>query len=405
MGISRALMWGVGALVGACASLAVAQDASACTCTERAADLDEEVARRGVIFYGAVTAFDELSPELWAATFKIDKSYKGKFKEDAVVTVMTGATPKQCGVDFRIGRKFIVYADEQGGGLKTSTCHYTEKLVDPPIAPEVRSLAPVPTGKGSVESRTRRAADVVVAKVTKAGRGFAGSWDAVIFEAKVSRSFKGTRAGKTLKIMYDEEACSGGKKRNLLAEDDMFGEAAPFEEGKSYLIYTFDDDPTRVMPCHGNFEPLGAASAQVDELATLCAGGACNKMGQGHRAVTRLRNGLRGKAISQAKSTIKSCARKLPMYSKSGAITEVNLDVQLRPDGKVELLGLSTSGTIASQTIYDKASDCIAGGGSKWSVSEFPGLPVTAAMKIQIADAKKGPKFERIKTTLSTRER
>ena len=93
------------------------------------------------------------------------------------------------------------------------------------------------------------------------------------------------------------------------------------------------------------------------------------------------------------------------MYSKSGAITEVNLDVQLRPDGKVELLGLSTSGTIASQTIYDKASDCIAGGVSKWSVSEFPGLPVTAAMKIQIADAKKGPKFERIKTTLSTRER
>lgn len=404
MGVSKALTWGVGAAVVMCASLA-AQRASACTCSERAADLDEETARRGAIFYGAVTAFDELGPELWAATFKIDKSYKGKFKEGSVVTVMTGATPKQCGVDFRIGRKYIVYADEQGGGLTTSTCSYTEKLADPPLAPEVRSLAPVPTGKGSVESRTRRAEDVVVVKITEAGRSFAGSWDAVIFEAKVTTSFKGTRAGKTLKIMYDQDACSGGKRRNLLAEDDMFGEAAPFEEGKSYLLYTFDDEPTRVMPCHRNFEPLGDASAQIRELEVLCAGGACNKMGRGHKAVTKLRNGLRGAVASRAKSTIKTCAKKLPMYSKSGAITEVSLDVQLRADGKVALLGLSTSGTIASQTIYDKVSDCIAGAVSKWSVPEFPGEPVVVAMKLQIADAKRGPKFERVKATLSTKKR
>lgn len=374
--------------------------ASACGC-KRASSIDQAILDTPEIFYGAVESFQEREDGAWIATVKVSKNYKGKRARDgSEVEVKTGISADVCGFDFRPNRSYLIFASVEDDELSTTTCHYTEKLKSAPISPEVRSLALKPVGKGTVTERVSRASGVFVGRVEDAGKGFAGRFQDTPLEVKVMTAYKGVRKGKKITLRYDQEACTGGKKkRSLLDDSDLSGDVeVPFEKGKRYLFFTYGEDPMMVTPCHGNFAEVetSAASEQLDELKTLCRKGRCEKLGVGYAKASKLRSTLQKEAEQKARVTIERCAGEVPMYSSAGAITDVDLSIRARPDGKVELVNIQSSGSVADGGIYDQAVECIAKTLPEWVMTEFPGDPVVIELELRLADDKRGPKFKEV---------
>lgn len=376
--------------------------ASACEC-KRASSIDQAVIDTPEIFFGTVERFEEREDGAWIATVKVSKNYKGRLARDgSEVEVKTGMNEEVCGYDFRPNRSYLIFATVEDDELTTSTCAYTEKLKEAPIGPAVRSLAMTPVGKGTVTERASRASGVFVGQVTDAGKGFAGRFHNAAIEVKVTTAFKGVKKGKKLTLRYDEDACTGGKKRSLLDDSDLGvgGGDVPFEKGKRYLFYTYGEDPAMVTPCHGNFVEEGVASEQLSELEKVCKGSRCEKLGEGYARASKLRGTLKAEADQKARVAIDRCAGKVPMYSSDGALTDVDLSIRALPDGKVELVNIQTSGTIADGSVYDAAVACIAGTLPEWVMTSFPGSPVEIEMEIRIKDDRRGPKFEEVRVKL-----
>ena len=376
--------------------------AEACQC-KRASSIDQAVIDTPEIFFGTVEAFEERDDGAWIATVKVSKNYKGRrASEGDEVEVKTGLNEEVCGFDFRPNRSYLIFATVEDDELTTTTCAYTEKLKEAPIGPEVRSLAMKPVGKGSVTERASRASGVFVGQVTDAGKGFAGRFHNAAIEVKVTTAYKGVRKGKKLTLRYDEEACTGKKKRSLLDDSDLglTDAEVPFEKGKRYLFFTYGEDPAMVTPCHGNFVEEGAASEQLSELKKVCKRGSCEKLGEGYARASKLRSKLKEEADQKVRVTIDRCAGKVPMYSEDGALTDVDLSIRALPGGKVELVNIQTSGSIADGAVYDSAVACIAETLPEWVMSSFPGEPVEIELEVRIKDDRRGPKFEEVNVKL-----
>jgi hypothetical protein len=151
------------ALVTACAAAALvpfsAQPASACTCLTTEPEALSEAA--DIVFTGtAVEVFPDLNLGAPAdvATFAVDTAYKGDVRDR--MKIVTPARSASCGVGFRTGVRYTVFAQEGQFGLETTRCDATtEGEVDvdrfglqatpvaPPLSPEAAPAAP-PRGKG-----------------------------------------------------------------------------------------------------------------------------------------------------------------------------------------------------------------------------------------------------------------
>lgn len=379
-------------------TLMLGAHASVMACECSAKTLDEATHEADEIFFGKVAAFDEVEGGDWAATFDVERAYKGKTRTKGSSVIQTREDAKACGVQFRIGSTYMVYASREGDTLKTSTCALTQKLKRAPIAPEVRGLAPVVPAQGALVGRVSQASMVFVGQVKEVGKGYAGSFDDVLMEVKVETSFKGARRGKTVVVRYDEKSCPG-KSRSLLDDDVLHGTLkAPVEVGESYLFFTHGESPVAVAACHGNH--VAVASAPLDELKALCKGKTCEELGRGHAQAAKLRAAIGQKILSQAKISLDQCAGEAALYSSEGAITALDMQVRARSDGKVDMLDIRTRGTHEGGAMYDAAVECVAGKVALWGVPAFDGGALELDVLLRMKEGARGPRFVRDEVTM-----
>jgi hypothetical protein len=107
----------------------------ACSCAtypELAIELDE----RSVVFAGDVSSIDTVSrgdglvssADPVFVTFEVSKVWKGSLEKETVVrTVRDEAS---CGYTFALGNSYLVFADEDGGVIRTGLCSGTQPLND-----------------------------------------------------------------------------------------------------------------------------------------------------------------------------------------------------------------------------------------------------------------------------------
>ena len=111
-------------------------DAFACRCGqptneksfERAAAVEKSFEKASVIFSGEVIKLDD-----FRATLKVEKVWKGKFKEEIVMLTGTTKTAEwyqfsTCDYDYVFGQKYLIYANGSEDKLKTSLCSRTKSL-------------------------------------------------------------------------------------------------------------------------------------------------------------------------------------------------------------------------------------------------------------------------------------
>ena len=377
---------------------ALSAHAQQCRCPQGRAGLDLATHRSPIVVYGEVHSFEEVDEFTWVAKIEVGRGYKGSFEEGDEIAVYTGYGEDRCGVTFTPGRSFLMFIERSEGRLRASSCDPNEQLDVAPIGPQVRSLAPVPPGKGRVVERASRANHVFIGEVTEAGDGFAGSWHGSGLKVRVTRPFKNTKKNQKIEIGFDELTCRGGRITNNLLAEDIPGstKGAPFIKEKLYLFYTYGENPVSITPCHGNFVEESAAGDQIKKLSALCGTSrTCNDLGRGWSDAARHREALSRSALAMTKQSISQCAARTAMFSgKKGSITKVDWRLNLRPQGKVDLLAVETEGSLEDASVYDAVSACLADSVSSWSIESFPGEPLEVEVTQRFRDKSSAPRYE-----------
>ncbi len=356
-------------------------------------DLEQTTLQSDAVVFGKVAELEPEGETTWRAELEVEKTYKGKIKEGSTIEVSSPQGEDE--VDWQAGQQVIVYLNKSTGSWATSKCVGSKPVEVQPLAAETSKFFPVKPADAPLELKARRASAIFTGEVVAAGRGYAGRWDGVMIEVKVKDAIKGTKRNKKIKLRLDEDSCSGGKKRNLLSDDDLLAGdlEAPFKEKESYLFFAYDEAPHQVMLCHENMAPLASASDDVSMLKTMCKKGRCQS---GHDAVTSLRKKIKAGVESNTINSLKTCAKQFPLYSKDGAITDLSLHVRIQPAGKVELLNVESKGTLQDGSLYGKLGQCMQQQLEQWSIYEQDGRPdLEAKVELQMKEASRGPKVER----------
>ena len=90
--------------------------------------------------------------------------------------------------------------------------------------------------------------------------------------------------------------------------------------------------------------------------------------------------------------------------ASAGAITDFELKVRLQPQGKAELLDVSSRGTLPDGKIYNALGSCMQEQLETWEAGEQNGRPdLEATIKLQMKEASKGPNVTRAEVILSGR--
>ena len=368
------------------------------------ADLEQATLQSEAVVYGEVIALKELKGGTRVeGTLQVERAYKGRYRRGDEITVSAPQEGSEA-VEFQVGRSAIVYLNGVGEALETSACLGSASLDQAPVAAETRDFFGTSPGDVPLEIKARRASAIFTGEIQAAGNGYAGRYDGVMLEVKVDRALKGARAKSTLKIRIDEESCGDQAKRDWLAEDAFLGageQAAPFELNASYLFYVYDEEPYQVLTCHDDLQPLAEAEEDLKRLATMCRKKRCES---GHDRLTRARGELKRGVISRAETSLKRCAKELPLYSKEGAITDLSLSVRVKPDGGAELLDASSRGTLGDGGVYQELGECLAGQLPAWQLEEDLSRPdLKATVTLQMKDAARGPSVVSAEATLSER--
>jgi hypothetical protein len=111
----------IGLMLG---GLMIPDAAQACSCL-RPPEPWEARAEAAAVFTGTVTRVVEEDYRL-RVTFRVDNNWKGRASEQ--VFVSTASSTSACGIPFREGREYIVYADMHGNDLSTNMCTRTAPL-------------------------------------------------------------------------------------------------------------------------------------------------------------------------------------------------------------------------------------------------------------------------------------
>ena len=93
------------------------QDVFACSC-QNPPTVEQSFEQSAAVFYGTVEEVDNNAGDKIYARFKVEKSWKGADKDEALV--ITDAT--SCGIDFKIGESYYLFVDRDGGTFRTVPC-------------------------------------------------------------------------------------------------------------------------------------------------------------------------------------------------------------------------------------------------------------------------------------------
>ena len=383
----------IASFVLAFASLLVGgAQAWACECkqmTEEAAMADAEV-----VFHGKISeAVDSDDSSTVTVSVDVKRAYKGgkKLEPGASVDVTTSADTKACGVDFYVGRSYMIYASKRDGELHTTTCAKTRKLRKPPVAPGRTHIGPVLPGPGDPVKRASRATGVFVAEVTAVGKGFSVSHDSIPLSVRVTKPIKGVKKRAKLELVVDEVSC--GRKKLSISQLDLEDPEPPVEVGQRYLFYTHSEEPYRVATCHDSILHEEDAVEDLDALKAACGGTSCPNLTRGFDAPARLRKEVSAQLVSATKDAIKTCAKTVPMFGKAGDFNELDFHVRVTAADDLSVAHANARGTITDSAPYNDGVDCIVSKVEGWKLAEFAGSRVLVAMRFELAGKGKKPKF------------
>ncbi len=364
----------------------------ACECkqmTEEAAMADAEVA-----FHGKISeAVDSDDSSQVTVTVDIKRAYKGgkKLKAGSSVEVTTSANTKACGVDFYVGRSYMIYASKRDGELHTTACAKTRKLRKPPVAPNRTHIGPVLPGPGKPLERAARATGVFVAEVTAVGKGFSVSHDSIPVSVRVNRPIKGVKKRAKLELVVDEVSC--GRKKLSISQLDLEDPEPPVEVGQRYLFYTHSEEPYRIATCHDSILHEEDAVADLAALELACGGKSCPNLTQGFDAPMRMRRDVSAQLVSATEDAIKTCAKTVPMFGKGGDFTELDFHIRVTAADDLSVAHANARGTITDSAPYNAGIECIASKVEGWKLADFAGDRVLVAMRFDLEGKGKKPKF------------
>lgn len=366
-------------------------------------DLENATLQSEAVVYGKITALEPDGETRWIATIDVLKPFKGRLRE--ATSIQVSAPMGEGELEWQVDQSVMLYMKKDSdGGWATSSCEGSKVVESEPLAAETEEFFPTPPADASLETRARRASAIFTGQITAAGNGYAGRWDGVFIKVKVKDPIKGVKKNATIQLMLDGDSCRTGKqKRDLLSDADLLqGDvSSPFEVEKTYLFFAYDEMPYQVMTCHENMQELGEADENLRDLKKMCKKGGCKS---GHDDLTSLRKEIKKGLESSTVGSLKACARKLPLYSSAGAITDFELKVRLQPQGKAELLDVSSRGTLPDGKIYNALGSCMQEQLETWEVGEQNGRPdLEATIKLQMKEASKGPNVTRAEVILSGR--
>jgi hypothetical protein len=364
----------------------------ACECKQTTEE--QAMASAEVAFHGKISeAVDSDDSSTVTVTVDVKHAYKGgkKIKPGASVEVTTSADTKACGVDFYVGRSYMIYADRRDGALFTTACAKTRKLRKPPVAPGRDHIAPVLPGPGDPVKRASRATGVFVAEVTAVGKGFSVSHDSIPVAVRVTQAIKGVKKRAKLDLVVDEVSC--GRKKLSISQLDLDDPEPPVEVGQRYLFYTHSEEPFRIATCHDSILHEEDAAADLDALAAACGGRSCPDLTDGFDAPARLRREVSAQIVSATKDAIKTCAKSIPMFGKAGDFNELDLHVRVTAADDLSVAHANARGTITESAPYNQGVDCIVSEVAGWKLSEFAGGRVLVAMRFELTGKGKRPKF------------
>ena len=159
-----------------------AKDARACTCVRGSPE--EGLRESEAVFSGEVVDVDEDADEdfvpgppplhLNPVTFEIEESWKGVSEGQQQIVVRGDGPGASCGIQFREGKRYLVYASRGGEGedgpLGTGVCEGTKPLAaaedDLQVLNSVESTLPESGGPVLVGTALRNAASVVAVSAT-----------------------------------------------------------------------------------------------------------------------------------------------------------------------------------------------------------------------------------------------
>ena len=90
----------------------------------------EELARSSAVFAGKVTSFTApgAGTDTRTVTFQVSQTWKGA--QQGTIVATTPRDSAGCGVEFEVGREYLVYAGTTDGKLSVSLCSRTALLSD-----------------------------------------------------------------------------------------------------------------------------------------------------------------------------------------------------------------------------------------------------------------------------------
>ena len=101
------------------------------------------------VFFGEVVEIVQDLGDTRIIKLKVEKYWKG-VKDESINVVTTGVLP--CGYNFRVGRKYLIYAGQENGQLETAPCRILHAAA---AEDELEKLGRGKTPKGSSVSSLR----------------------------------------------------------------------------------------------------------------------------------------------------------------------------------------------------------------------------------------------------------
>lgn len=101
-----------------------ASESFACSCAPPSQTTNDDFQKATAVFVGRVLDVQRKeNAENITVKFTVQKYWKGKISN--TVKVMTASNSAACGVNFEVGKDYLVYATENNGKLSTNLCSRT----------------------------------------------------------------------------------------------------------------------------------------------------------------------------------------------------------------------------------------------------------------------------------------
>jgi hypothetical protein len=101
--------------------------AKALTCRCMAVSVEDNLKQSDAVFFGKVV---RVTPHRNDVDIVVKFDVNDVWKGDRINTVRTSKDDRMCGVGFKQGREYIVFASKVEGGYYTSICDRTQELDD-----------------------------------------------------------------------------------------------------------------------------------------------------------------------------------------------------------------------------------------------------------------------------------